>query len=631
MSKFGKDVELLLEYVGGKENINAVSHCVTRMRFVLADPKKADVEKIESLKSAKGTFTQSGQFQVIIGNEVSEFYNEFTAHAGIDGVSKDAVKNAAKSNQSSLQKMMGALGEIFAPLIPALICGGLILGFRNIIGEIAFGDQTLAESSQFFAGLYNFLWLIGEAVFHMLPVGIVWSITKKMGTTQILGIILGLTLVSPQLLNGFMVASTAQADIPVWDFGFAQIQMIGYQGQVIAAMMAGFVLVYLEKFFRKHCPAVISMIVVPFCSLIPAVMIAHTLVGPVGWTIGNAIADVVYNGLTSQFGVLFAALFGLVYAPIVMTGLHHMTNAIDTTLTSMFGGTILWPMIALSNIAQGSSVLAMSVLQKKNEKAQQVNIPACISCYLGVTEPALFGVNLKYGFPLVCGMIGSCFAAVICVGFNVQAFSIGVGGLPGIISIKSQFWMPFIIAMATAIIVPFVLTLIVGKRKLSNKELGYENKIDTKAAMHEQFISPMSGMCYEISEIEDQVFASKAMGEGIAIELEDGEVVAPFSGTISVAFPTKHAYGIKCDNGKEILIHIGMDTVELNGEGFHSYVKVGDVVKQKDKIADVDIAVIKAKGKSLISPVIFTDGTNIEVLKNNTMVTSGETNTIAFK
>lgn len=630
MSKFGKDIELLLEYVGGKENISAVSHCVTRMRFVLVDPKKADVDKIETLKSAKGTFTQSGQFQVIIGNEVSEFYNEFTATAGIDGVSKDAVKNAAKSNQSILQKMMGALGEIFAPLIPALICGGLILGFRNIIGEIAFGGQTLAESSQFFEGLYNFLWLIGEAVFHMLPVGIVWSITKKMGTTQILGIILGLTLVSPQLLNGFMVANTAIADIPVWDFGFTQIQMIGYQGQVIAAMMAGFVLVYLEKFFRKHCPAVISMIVVPFCSLIPAVIIAHTLVGPIGWTIGNAIADVVYNGLTSQFGVLFAALFGLVYAPVVMTGLHHMTNAIDTTLTSMFGGTILWPMIALSNIAQGSSVLAMSVLQKKNEKAQQVNIPAFISCYLGVTEPALFGVNLKYGFPLICGMIGSSFAAVISVAFGVQAFSIGVGGLPGIISIKSQYWIVFIFAMATAIVVPFTLTLIVGKRKLSKKELGIDEVV-LNSSCEENFISPMSGQCYEISEIDDQVFASKAMGEGIAIDLNDGKVVAPFSGIISVAFPTKHAYGIKCDNGKEILIHIGMDTVELNGEGFTSYVKVGDRVKQNDLIAKVEIEVIKAKGKSLISPIVFTDGTKIEVLKNNTIVASGERNTIAFK
>lgn len=470
MGKFEKDAKDLLEYVGGKENINAVSHCVTRMRFVLVDSKKADIDKIESLPSAKGTFTQSGQFQVIIGNEVSEFYNDFVKVSGIEGVSKEAVKNASKTNQTWLQKMMGALGEIFAPLIPALICGGLILGFRNIIGEINFfnnGTQSLADISQFWAGTYSFLWLIGEAVFHLLPVGIVWSITKKMGTTEMLGIVLGLTLVSPQLLNGFSVASTPADQIPVWDFGFAQVQMIGYQGQVIAAMMAGFVLVYLEKFFRKVTPSVISMIVVPFCSLVPAVIIAHTVVGPIGWAIGNGIADVVYGGLTSSFGVLFAAVFGLVYAPIVMTGLHHMTNAIDTTLTNMFGGTILWPMIALSNIAQGSSVLAMSILQRHNERAQQINVPACISCYLGVTEPALFGVNMKYGFPLVCGMIGSAIAAVISVGCGVQAFSIGVGGLPRIISIKPEFWVYFLLAMAVAIVVPFALTMIVGKKKLT--------------------------------------------------------------------------------------------------------------------------------------------------------------------
>lgn len=625
MSKFNEDVKLLLTYVGGKENIKAVSHCVTRMRFVLADPNKADIAKIEALPCTKGTFTQSGQFQVIIGNEVSEFYNAFTAYAGIEGVSKDAVKDSAKANQTVLQRIMGALGEIFAPLIPALICGGLILGFRNIIGEIAmFDGKTLAETATFWQGVYNFLWLIGEAVFHMLPVGIVWSITKKMGTTQMLGIVLGLTLVSPQLLNGFQVANTAAKDIPVWNFGFSQVQMIGYQGQVIAAMMAGFVLVYLEKFFRKHCPAVISMIVVPFCSLIPAVVIAHTIVGPIGWTIGNGIADIVYTGLTSSFGVVFAALFGLIYAPIVMTGLHHMTNAIDTTLTSMFGGTILWPMIALSNIAQGSSVLAMSVLQKQNEKAQQINIPAMISCYLGVTEPALFGVNLKYGFPLICGMIGSSVAAVISVGFGVQAFSIGVGGLPGIISIKSEYWMAFIMAMIAAVVIPFLLTLMVGKKKLHLKEQ------HVQLGEAEVFLSPMSGTCMEISEVADQGFASGAMGEGFAIDLINGKVAAPFSGEIIVAFPTKHAYGIRCDNGKEILLYIGMDTVDLQGEGFQSKVKVGDHVKQGDIIVEVDLDYVKKQGKSLISPVVFTDGTKIKMLKQHEIVQLKEAGLLAF-
>lgn len=619
MGKFTEDAKLLLEYVGGKENINAVSHCVTRMRFVLADPDKADVDKIESIPSAKGTFTQSGQFQVIIGNEVSDFYNEFTAIAGIEGVSKDAVKSAAKTNQTLLQRIMGALGEIFAPIIPALICGGLILGFRNIIGELPiFNGQTLADTSQFWAGTYSFLWLIGEAVFHMLPVGIVWSIAKKMGTTQMLGIVLGLTLISPQLLNGFSVASTPAADIPVWDFGFAQVQMIGYQGQVIAAMMAGFVLVFLEKFFRKHCPAVISMIVVPFCSLVPAVIIAHTIVGPIGWTIGNFIADVVYNGLMSPFGVLFAGVFGLLYAPIVMTGLHHMTNAIDTQLSTLYGGTILWPMIALSNIAQGSSVLAMSLLQKKNERAQQVNVPACISCYLGVTEPALFGVNLKYGFPLVCGMIGSAIAAMVSVGCGVKAFSIGVGGLPGIISIQPEFYIPFLIAMAIAIIIPFLLTLIIGSHKLSAKELGVQETIEaseSEAKPFDGFAAPAAGTLIPLGSVQDQAFASKAMGDGFAIDLSGRRILSPVNGKIIVCFPTHHAYGIQCSNGLEILIHIGMDTVELDGKGFTPHVQVGDIVNKGDVICEIDTDYIRGQNKPLITPVIFTSGQKITLRK----------------
>lgn len=621
MGRFSDDAKKLLQYVGEKENIKAVSHCMTRMRFVLVDTSKADIEKIEDLKSVKGTFTQSGQFQVIIGNEVQAFYNDFIAISGIDGVSKDQVKSDAKNNQTWLQRVMGNLGEIFAPLIPALICGGLILGFRNIIGEIAFfndGTKTLADISQFWQGMYNFLWLIGEAVFHLLPVGIVWSITKKMGTTQILGIVLGLTLVSGQLLNGFSVASTPAKDIPVWDFGFVQVQMIGYQGQVIAAMMAGFVLVYLEKFFRKITPEVISMIVVPFCSLVPAVFIAHTIVGPIGWTIGNFIADVVYGGLTSSFGVVFAAIFGLVYAPIVMTGLHHMTNAIDTTLSNMFGGTILWPMIALSNIAQGSSVLAMSFLQKKNEKAQQINIPACISCYLGVTEPALFGVNLKYGFPLICGMIGSSIAAIISVGFGVQAFSIGVGGLPGIISIKSQYWLIYIVAMLVAIVVPFVLTYIVGKKKLNDKDINGLN--NTKDLDSINFVSPMTGKLITLDKVEDQVFSQGIMGEGFAVELTKGQIVAPFSGEVVMTFPTKHAYGLKRNDGVEVLLHIGMDTVELEGKGFECYVNPGDYINAGDLIAEVDIDYVIEHGKSTVSPVVFTSGNHITVKEQDVVI-----------
>ena len=607
MGKFTKDATELLKLVGGKENIQAVSHCVTRMRFVLVDPSKADVNKIEDLPSTKGTFTQSGQFQVIIGNEVQEYYNEFTKISGIEGVSKEEVKQNAKSQQNLIQKIMSTMGEIFAPIIPALIVGGLILGFRNVIDSMAIvenGTKTLCEVSQFWAGVDQFLWLIGEAVFHFLPVGIVWSITKKMGTTQILGIILGITLVSPQLLNAYAVASTAPADIPVWNFGFATVKMIGYQAQVIPAMLAGFALVYLEKFFRKISPSYISMITVPFFSLLLAVILAHTVLGPIGWVVGDWISNIVWAGLNSSVKWLFAAVFGFVYAPLVITGLHHMTNAIDTQLISSFGGTNLWPMIALSNIAQGSAVLAMIVLQKKNEKAQQLSIPACISCYLGVTEPAMFGVNIKYGFPFICAMIGSAFAAMFSVSTGVTAVSIGVGGLPGILSIFPQYMIQFAIAMVIAIVIPFVLTYVMGKKKLTDVDLyGKQNKNEVL-----EFVSPVEGKVMELSEVEDKVFSQGIMGNGFAVELTSGTVRAPFSGEVTVVFPTGHAIGMKRADGLEVLIHIGMDTVQLNGKGFSLKVKQGDYVSAGDVLVEVDLDYIKSEGKSLVSPVVFPNG-----------------------
>lgn len=303
MSKFTDPAKELLQHIGGKENISTVTHCATRMRFVLNDPSKADVSKIEAIKLVKGTFTQAGQFQVIIGNEVSTFYNEFIKNSGVSEASKDQVKDAAKQNMSWIQRMIAHLADIFTPLIPAIVVGGLILGFRNIIGDIKLvedGTKTLVEVSQFWSGVHSFLWLIGEAIFHFLPVGITWAIAKKMGTTQILGIVLGLTLVSPQLLNAYAVATTK--DIPVWDFGFAQVEMIGYQAQVIPAILAGLLLSFLERKLRAITPNSVSMIVVPFFSLLPTVIIAHTVLGPIGWKIGAVISAGIYAGLTSSFG-----------------------------------------------------------------------------------------------------------------------------------------------------------------------------------------------------------------------------------------------------------------------------------------------------------------------------------------
>ncbi len=645
MGTYTKDSEELLKLVGGKENIAAVSHCMTRMRFVLVDPKKADVKKIEAMKVVKGSFTQAGQFQVIIGNTVSEFYKDFTAFAGIEGVSKDAVKAAAGANQNILQRAAAIAAEIFAPLIPAIITGGLILGFRNCIDSLYLfenGTKTLVQLSPFWAGMDHFLWLIGEAVFHLgIPVGICWSVVRKMGGTPILGIVLGLTLVSSQLLNAYAVATTPPDQIPHWDFGGFQVNMIGYQAQVIPAILAALVLVQLEKIFRKIVPPVVSMIIVPFCSLLLTVVAAHFVLGPIGWKIGSAISSVVFSGITGDFRVIFGAIFGFIYAPLVITGLHHMTNAIDLQLIADYGGTMLWPMIALSNIAQGSAVLGMMYLQRKNAAAQEINVPAWVSCWLGVTEPAIFGVNIPRLFPLICGMTGSACAAVICVSTTTTANAIGVGGVPGILSIQPQYMPTFALAMLAAIVVPFVLTVAVGKKKGVDAEAeaaqrAAEEEAAAEAANAEaeknlvsenEFKAYLDGKVISLKEIGDGVFSEGMVGDGLAIIPSNETVCAPVSGKVTVLMEdSRHAVGLTLSNGAEVLIHVGIDTVSMGGEGFEYLVKVGDIVKAGQPLLKFSKDAIKKAGHPDTAVFVVTNANGIDFkFKSGMQAKTGKT------
>lgn len=630
MGKFEQEAKNLLVAIGGKENVTAVTHCATRMRFVLGDDKKADVKTIEAIPAVKGTFTNAGQFQVIIGNDVPIFYNDFTAVSGIEGVSKEAAKSAAKSNQNPVQRVMTTLAEIFTPIIPALIVGGLILGFRNVLEGVHWSmldGKTITEVSQFWSGVNHFLWLPGEAIFQFLPVGITWSVSRKMGTSQILGIVLGICLVSPQLLNAYSVASTPASEIAknwVWDFGFFTVNRIGYQAQVIPALLAGLSLSYLEIFWRKHVPEVVSMIFVPFLSLIPALILAHTVLGPIGWTIGQALSTVVLAGLTGPVKWLFGAVFGALYAPFVITGLHHMTNAIDTQLIADAGGTALWPMIALSNIAQGSAVFAYYIMHRHDEREAQISLPATISAYLGVTEPALFGVNVKYIYPFVAGMIGSSIAGLLSVTFNVTAASIGIGGLPGILSIQPKYMIPFAAIMLVAIIVPMVLTFFFRKAGLFTKteddielkeefaaqeeaEFASHTATPTVLAESAEVVSPLAGQVKPLSQATDPVFSSGVMGQGVVIEPSQGELVSPVNGTVTVLFPTKHAVGIVSEEGIEMLMHIGMDTVSLDGKGFVAHVEQGDKVVVGQQLISFDMDVIKKAGLVTETPVIITN------------------------
>jgi PTS system, glucose subfamily, IIA component len=620
MGKFEQEAKDLLAAIGGKENVTAVTHCATRMRFVLGDDKKADVKTIEAIPAVKGTFTNAGQFQVIIGNDVPIFYNDFTAVSGIEGVSKEAAKSAAKRNQNPVQRVMTTLAEIFTPLIPALIVGGLLLGLQNVLGSIQFsnlGGKTIVEVSKFWEGVNEIVSVISGAIFGFLPVGITWSVSRKMGTSQILGIVLGICLVHPSLLSAYEYAAhKAAGDIPHFILGF---EKVGYQGQVIPALLAGLTLSYLEIFWRKYIPEVISMIFVPLLSLVPAVILSYAVLGPIGWWLGGLISGVVLAGLTGPVKWLFGAIFGAIYAPFVITGLHHMTNAIDLELVRTAGGTGLWPMIALSNIAQGSAVFAYYFIKRHDEREAQISLPATISAYLGVTEPALFGVNVKYVYPLVAGMSASALSGLLSAVFGVQANSIGIGGLPAILSIKPQYWAIFAIIMIVDIVVAMVLTFLFHKTGFLTKteEDGHAQEAlkeaseglvrPTVLAESAEVVSPLAGQVKPLSQATDPVFSSGVMGQGVVIEPSQGELVSPVNGTVTVLFPTKHAVGIVSEEGVEMLMHIGMDTVSLDGKGFEAHVEQGDKVVVGQQLISFDMDVIKKAGLVTETPVIITN------------------------
>lgn len=526
MGKYTEDSMELLELVGGKDNIAAVSHCMTRMRFVLGDPKKADVKRIEAMKAVKGSFTQAGQFQVIIGNTVAEFYQDFMSVAGIEGVSKDAVKQAAQRNQNILQRAAAIAAEIFAPLIPAIITGGLILGFRNCIDQLYLfenGTKTLVELSQFWAGVDHFLWLIGEAVFHVgIPVGICWSVVRKMGGTPILGIILGLTLVSGQLLNAYAVATTPTDKIPHWDFGYFTVDMIGYQAQVLPAILAALTLVYLERFFKRLVPSVVQMIVVPFCSLVLAVCAAHFVLGPIGWAIGSACA------------------------------------------------------------------------------------------------------------------------AVLCVSTGTTANAIGVGGIPGILSMQPQTMPTFAMAMMVAIAVPFVLTAIVGKKKGIDKQAqpeaaetaAAEENVTVNAMESEHdFTAFLDGEVISLKEVGDGVFSEGIVGEGLAIRPISETLCAPVSGKITMLMEdSRHAVGMTLSNGVEILLHVGIDTVDMQGDGFSYLVHTGDEVKAGTPLLTFSREKIRAAGHPDVTICVITNKNGVETFAFHTSMAgkTGETVIASF-
>ncbi|EGL83449.1 PTS system, trehalose-specific IIBC subunit [Caldalkalibacillus thermarum TA2.A1] len=456
-----QSVEQIVEAIGGKDNIVAASHCVTRLRFALKDESKVDKEKLESIDLVKGSFSANGQFQVVIGQGVvDKVYHELTEITGIGRATKQDVKDAAEKKLNPLQRAIKTLADIFIPILPAIVTAGLLMGIHNLLAGpgIFYEDQALIDVHTQWADLADIINLIANTAFVFLPALIGWSAVKKFGGSPLLGVVLGLMLVHPALLNAWAYAEAVQeGTVPTWNLFGLEVSKIGYQGQVLPVLFAAYVLAKVEQFLDRRVPDAFKLLVVAPVTLLLTGFLAFTLIGPVTFAAGNAITSA-FVTLFEHFALLGGLIYGGLYAVLVVTGMHHTFLAVDLQLIGTIGGTFLWPILALSNISQGSAALAM-MFASRDKKIKGLSLTSSVSAYLGITEPAMFGVNLRFKYPFICALIGSATAAAFITLNQVRAASIGVGGLPGFLSIFPQQWGAFFIGMAIALIVPFALTL----------------------------------------------------------------------------------------------------------------------------------------------------------------------------
>ncbi|OIJ12025.1 trehalose permease IIC protein [Anaerobacillus alkalilacustris] len=468
MATFTKEtIQQIVQAIGGKENISSATHCVTRLRFVLHDESKVNKEQLENLDIVKGTFSSNGQFQVVIGQGlVDKVYKEMVNITGIGESSKEETKAAAEQKMNPLQRAIKTLADIFIPILPAIVTAGLLMGINNILTGpgIFYDEQSLVDVHQHWADFASIIHLIANTAFVFLPGLIGWSAVKKFGGNPLLGIVLGLMLVHPDLLNAWAYGAAKEAgEIPYWNLFGLDIAKVGYQGQVLPILFASYILAKLEIVLRKRIPDAFQLLLVAPIALLVTGFLAFIIIGPFTFAIGNGITSLFVN-IFENYAAFGGLLYGAIYAPLVITGMHHTFLAVDIQLIGTLGATFLWPILALSNIAQGSAALAMMFVTK-DEKLKGLSFTSSVSAYLGITEPAMFGVNLRFKYPFICAIIGSAIAATVITLSKVVALSIGVGGLPGIFSIVPDKWVPFFIGMLIVIIVPFVLTYTVAKIK----------------------------------------------------------------------------------------------------------------------------------------------------------------------
>ncbi|PQP81107.1 PTS trehalose transporter subunit IIBC [Paenibacillus sp. PCH8] len=643
-----KQVEEIVQAVGGKENIEAATHCVTRLRFALYDESKVDAESLDQNDLVKGQFSSQGQFQVVIGpGLVDKVYDEMIQITGGDRSSKDDVKAVAGKKQNPIQRAIKTLSDIFIPILPAIITAGLLLGINNILTGpgIFFDGKSLVDVYPAWKDLASIINTIASTAFTFLPALIGWAAVKRFGGSPLLGIVLGLILVHPDLLSAYGYADAVNnGTVPTWNLFGWEIEKIGYQGQVLPVLVSAYLLAKMEIFLNRRVHDSIKLLVVAPVTLLVTGFLAFTIIGPVTFGIANAITSgLIY--VYDSYAALGGLIYGGLYALLVITGMHHTFLAVDVQLIGSQGGTFLWPMLALSNIAQGSAALAM-MLVLREKKMRGLAATSSVSAFLGVTEPAIFGVNIRYRYPFIFGMIGSAIGGVLLTMNNVQATSIGVGGIPGFLSIFPNKWGVFFIGMAIVLVVPFVLTVIFGRAKLrkedrsesdgpaaeskamtsnsasgvassttaSNPDADTHKRSRSEAQVGDEpvntleVMAPLTGKAVSLEQVPDPAFAEKQMGEGVAIEPSGNVVVAPFDAQVAHVIKSKHAVILEHASGLQVLIHVGINTVSLKGEGFNMHVEAGERVKAGQKLLEFDRKVIEDAGYPLITPIIIPDG-----------------------
>ena len=634
MMDYAKTASLVIKYVGGKNNIKSVTHCATRLRFQLRDNGLRNEEAISDLEGVKGVFLTQSQFQIIFGSGIVNMVCD-EAQKQL-GTLEEKPEEKEKGKGNVVQRFIKMLSDIFVPIIPAIVAGGLLMGLNNLLTSPLVNGQSMIELYPMWQGLASAINTFANAPFTFLPVLIGFSATRKFGGNAFLGAAMGMIMVHPDLLNAYQIGL---AQPPVWDvFGF-QIAAIGYQGTVLPVLAVSWILANIEKRLHKVTPSWLDNLTTPLLSILVTSFLTFICVGPVLREAGNLLASGI-TWLYNTLGPVGGALFGFAYAPITMTGMHHSFIAIETQLladSAHTGGSFIFSTASMNNVAQGAAVLAV-LLMTKNDKMKSICSASGISALLGITEPAMFGVTLKLKYPFYAAMAGSAAGSAYLAATKTLAQALGAAGLPGFISMKPDHYMNFAIGIILSMGVSFALTMVFWKKFALGREDGPEKKdagraegtetasdveISRKIEMPQvieqsreiitELYVPMKGQVLDVGQSADEVFASKALGDGVAINPAEGMVCAPCDGTISLLFPTKHAVGITSETGVEVLIHIGINTVQLDGQGFEAFVAQGDKVKKGHKLIAADLDLIREKGMNPQTMMILPEGGNLDV------------------